>query len=180
MLNKGIKKYQKKTPEFWLDIPGSLRYQISNYGNVRRKLKHGPKPMKPIKTYVRKEKWVVVKVDIDGKYREFCVHKLVAATFLEPGEPGQILYHKNELIRDNYAGNLCWIYPKDLGKKTGGDNSRAIPVKQIDPDTGEIINYYKSIGAAARDNYIHKETICMAIRGQLKTAAGYKWAKEVV
>lgn len=99
---------------------------------------------------------------------------------LESPEPGQVLYHKNELIRDNYAGNLAWIDRSKLGKKTGGKTTRSIPVLQIYAETGEIINFYNSIAAAARGNYIHKETICMVIRGQLKTAAGYKWRKETL
>ena len=167
----------KKIPEYWLNIPGSTRYQISNYGNVRRKLKSGQ--VKAIKPYVKKEKWMTVKVDLNGKYKEYPVHILVGLTFLDEPLPGQVLYHKNGLIRDNYAGNLAWEYRKKLGEKTGGRTSRSIPVKQIDLKTGKVINFYKSISAAARDNYIHKETICQVIRGQLKTATGYGWRREI-
>ena len=160
-------------PEFWTDVPGSFKYQVSNYGNFRRKLKNGK--TKNIKTYCRKGKWMAIKVDWKGKYGEYHVHQIIADTFLEPPKSdGLVLRHKNGLIRDNYAGNLEWITRKALGKKTGGI-SKAIPVRQIDSQTGEVINWYKSISAAARDNFIHKETIRLAIIGKIKTAAGYKW-----
>jgi hypothetical protein len=169
-----------KVPEVWLNLPGSLKYQISNYGHFRRKLKSGK--FRKIKPYIRKEKWMAVKVDYQGKYQEYYVHHLMGAVFLEEPEDPKctLLYHKNGFVRDNYAGNIDWIDPVTLGKRTGNTNSKAIPVLQIDPKTDEIINFYKSIGAAARDNYIHKETICMVIRGQLKTAAGYKWRRETL
>ncbi len=167
---------KKKIPEFFTDINGSERYQISNYGNIRRKLKNGT--FKNIKVYCRKSKWMAVKVDWYGKYGEYHVHQIVADAFIGPApEENMVLKHKNGMIRDNYAGNLEWTTREELGRKTGG-MSRAIHIEQIDPVTGKVLNWYKSISAAARENYIHKETICMAIRGQLKTAAGYKWRKQ--
>lgn len=167
----------KRTPEYWLDVPGSEKYQASNYGNFRRKLKKGK--LKPIKPYLKKDKWMVVKVDFNGKYREYEVHKIMAAVFLDdPPSTNMVLYHKNGVITDNYAGNIGWITKKELGKKTGGNTGRCIPVIQLNAETGEMINFYKSISAAARDNFIHKETICQVIRGDLKTAAGFKWKIE--
>lgn len=167
----------KKVPEYWLDVPGSSKYQVSNYGNFRKKLKN--EKFRDIVTYIRKGKWMAVKVDFNGRYAEYIVHKIVADVFLDSPSPGQVLYHKNGLIRDNYAGNLEYEYPKKVGEKTGG-NSRSIPVLQIDPTTNKVINFYKSIAAAARDNFIHKETISMVIRGKLKTASGYKWRRELI
>ena len=122
---------------------------------------------------------MAVKVEYQGVYKEYHVHHLVAAAFLESPQHGHVLYHKNGMIRDNYAGNLEFIDRNSLARKTGGKSARCIPVVQIDLETGEIINFYNSIGAAARDNYISKETICQAVRGTLKTAAGYKWRREL-
>ncbi|MFT9496623.1 NUMOD4 domain-containing protein [Anaerosolibacter sp.] len=167
----------KKVPEYWLDVPGSEKYQLSNYGNFRRKLKN--EKFKIITPYLRKNKWLKIKVDFNGKYKEHEVHKIVAAVFLEkPPKPGMVLYHKNGFVTDNYAGNLDWITRRKLGEKCGGLNSRSIPVIQLDAETGEIINFYKSIGAAARDNFIHKQSICDAIKGRSKTSAGFKWKVE--
>lgn len=101
--------------------------------------------------------------------------------FLDPPEKeDQVLYHKNTMIRDNYAGNLAWIDKKELGKISGGKSNRSIPVLQIDPKTNEVINFYKSMAAAARDNYTHKENISAVIRGEQNTAVGYKWRRETI
>lgn len=164
-------------PEYWVNITKSTKYQVSNYGNFRRKLKNGT--FKFITTYVKKDKWEVVKVDFNGIYKEYPVHIIVADVFLDkPKDRTMILYHKNMCIRDNYAGNLEWITRKKLGQITGGNTSRSIPVIKCDKDTGEMLNFYKSISEAAKDNFIHKETICQAIKGKLKTAAGFIWKKD--
>ena len=169
---------KKEIPEYWADVPGSIRYQVSNYGNFRRKLKNDK--FRKIKPYLEHNRCMAVKVDFNGIYRDHIVHKIVAAVFLEKPLPGQVLYHKNGLKRDNYAGNLAYESRKKLGEKTGGNSSRSIPVLKIDPKTSEVLNFYKSIAAAARDNFIHKETICQVIRGDLKTAAGFKWEKDFI
>ncbi|ACL77365.1 NUMOD4 domain-containing protein [Ruminiclostridium cellulolyticum] len=167
----------KKVPEYWVMVPGSEKYQVSNYGHFRRILKNGT--TKPIKTYPKHNKWNVVKVDFYGKYAERVVHTIVASVFLDsPATPGLILHHKNGFKFDDYAGNLEWISRQDLGRITGGKTSRVIPVIKLDPKTGEVLNFYNSISSAARDNFIHKETICQVIRGQLKTAAGFGWRRE--
>ena len=166
-----------KIPEYWTNIPGTSKYEISNYGNFRRILKSGE--LKKIKPYKVKNKWFAVKVEYLGKYQQIFVHKLMAVIFLEkPQKQDCVVWHKNGIITDNYAGNLEYITRRQLGKRTGANTIKSIPVIQIDPKTNEIINFYKSISAAARSNYIHKETICQAINGKLKTAAGYKWIRE--
>ena len=163
-------------PEIWVDIPNSKQYQINNFGDVRRKLKNGK--VKSIVTYCVKNKWIAVKVEIGGIYKRRFVHHLMARAFhLYQTSPTQLLHHKNGLIRDNRVENLEWIDKGKLGKKTGS-MSASKAVRQIDPKTGETINYYKSAAAAARDVYIHKETIYMALRGQLKTAAEFKWERD--
>lgn len=164
-------------PEYWVDLPGTKKYQISNQGNFRKKLLKGK--FRLIKPYIVKKKWLHVKVEYKGVYKDYIVHKIMADVFLRKPILNEVTYHKNGLIRDNYIDNIKWIDKKKLGKKSGSV-SNCIPVLQIDVVTGEIINFYKSMAAAARDNYIHKETIRKAINGKLKTAAGYKWRKETI
>ncbi len=167
-----------KIPEYWVMVPGSVKYQVSNYGNVRKILKSGK--TRPIKTYRKHDKCNVVKVDFQGKYGEHVVHTIVAAAFLEKPEPKLVLWHKNGLKFDDYAGNLEWITRQELGRRTGGKNDTCIPVLKIDRKSGEIIDFYKSIREAARNNYISTESICEVIRGNQKTAAGFRWKREML
>ncbi|WP_024834127.1 NUMOD4 domain-containing protein [Ruminiclostridium josui] len=167
-----------KIPEYWVMVPGSVKYQVSNYGNFRRILKSGK--TKHIKTYRKHDKWNAVKVDFQGKYGEYVVHAIVAVAFLEKPEPELVLWHKNGLRFDDYAGNLEWITRQELGRRTGGKNNNCIPVLKIDRKSGEIIDFYKSIREAARNNYISAESICEVIRGNQKTAAGFRWKRELL
>lgn len=168
-----------KQPEVYLDLEGTTNYQISSYGNFRRLLAKGG--TRQIKPFIVKDKWMAVKVVFKGVYKEFFVHHLMANTFLEPSTvSGQVLYHKNGLIRDNYAGNLAWIDKKTLGKKTGSKNDNGIPVLQLDLVTGEIVSFFKSIREAARNCYVSREAIRCVVVGKQKTAGGYKWRRENV
>jgi hypothetical protein len=163
--------------ERWKLVKGSSTYQVSDFGNVRRILKSGK--LKPIETFCKRKKWMWAKVRIAERYGEYTVQRLVAQAFLdEPESPGQVLWHKNGLIRDNHAENLQWISKKALGIKTGG-MYRSIAVKQIDVKTGEVINFYKSMSIAGRDNYISDEQIRLVIHGKAKTAAGFFWKRDV-
>lgn len=164
---------EKLKDEIWKDVNGSDgRYQISNYGRIRKCIKNKFKLLMP---YIKKNKWLHIKVVVDGKLKEFAVHKLIAKHFIENEHGYKNVYHKNENIYDNHADNLAWIDSVELGRKTGY-KSKAIPVLKIDPDTGDILDEYVSMAEAGRFNYLHRETIRQCIKGRLNTAGGFKWA----
>lgn len=54
---------------------------------------------------------------------------------------------------------------------------QAIAVKKIDPDTGKVMQTYKSINEAARDNYTETTAICKALHGTWKHHLGYRWVR---
>lgn len=165
---------QKLKSEIWKDVQGSKsRYQVSNYGRIRRVYKSNK--TKLLMPYIRKNKYLHVKVTINDKLTEYKVHRLVAEHFIENEKGYPYVYHKNEDIYDNYADNLAWIDAKTLGEKTAHKAS-SIPVLKIDPLTGEVLEEYTSMAEAGRFNYLHRETIRMCVKGELKTAGGYKWA----
>ena len=150
--------------EIWKLISGTKDYYISNLGRI----KHKDRIM--IK-YPKKGKKHCVKIKTD-KLREVFVHKIVANSFLEL--EGNVVYHKDGNIYNNRAENLDNIDKRLLGKKTGG-LSKSIPVIKINPNTNERLEEYESMAEAGRENYIHRETIRLCIRGKLKTAGGFKW-----
>ena len=162
--------------ERWRMIKGSTKYEISDRGKIRRVLKNGK--TKPIRTYLKANKWMVAKVDYKGVYREHCVHTLVASAFLPPKPAGHVVYHKNGCITDNDFMNLGWITRKELGRKSGARSDKSIAVIQLDRQTGEIIDFFPTIREAGRKCYISHEAIRCAVIGKQKTAGGFKWKKE--
>ena len=48
-------------------------------------------------------------------------------------------------------------------------------VLKVDTITREILDYYKSMTEASRENYLHREEIKLAVIGKLKTAGGFMW-----
>ena len=52
---------------------------------------------------------------------------------------------------------------------------KPIPVKKIDPKTGQVLNTYQSINEAARDNLTASTCISKVTNGKAKSHLGYKW-----
>ncbi|MTI83468.1 MAG: hypothetical protein FH756_06070 [Firmicutes bacterium] len=164
---------EKPEDEIWKDVEGSNgRYQISSYGRAARVYKDGRKRL--LMPYIRRAKWLHVKVTINGKVKEIAVHKLVATHFIENPNRYPVSYHKDENIYNNYADNLGWIDHVTLGKITA-HKAKAVPVLKIDPQSGEVLDEYISMAEAGRFNFVHRETIRQCVTGRLKTAGGFKW-----
>lgn len=110
--------------EMWADVQGyEGRYQVSNLGRVKslartRRGKNGgvvPIPerimrLTPKKDNGRTKPYVDVRFRNGGTRDERCkaflVHRLVAAAFIKPLEPGEQVDHINQLHNDNRAVNL--------------------------------------------------------------------------
>lgn len=125
--------------EIWKDIEGSNeRYQISSHGRARRVCKYKTTLLMP---YKRKNHHLYFKITIDGKIKEISAHKLVGKHFIENEKGLPCIYHKNENITDNFAGNLEWISRQDLAKLTAYKSS-SIAVLKIDKDLVEQISIF--------------------------------------
>jgi hypothetical protein len=136
--------------EMWADVQGyEGRYQVSNLGRVkslartRRGKNGGVVPMlerlmrlTPKKDNGRTKPYVEVRFRNGGTRKERCkaflVHRLVAAAFIKPLEPGEQVDHINGLHNDNRAVNLrvmksveharlhpCLTTPNSRDPKTG-------------------------------------------------------------
>ena len=151
--------------EIWKRVLNTRNhYEISNYGRVKRIYGNGK--IKLLRPYIKHNNWLVIKIDS----KEIPVHKLVADAFLEQPQ-GTVIYHKNNKF-NNHADNLGFTTRSELGKKFGGNG---VPVIKIDKITGEVLDTYENMAEAGRDNYLSKETIRQAIKGDLKTAGGFIW-----
>lgn len=149
---------------------GKQKYFVSDLGRVKTVYKNNKD--KFLSQFTKHGKWLCVKI----KTKEIYTHKLVSKYFIDPPlDKSMVVHHKDGNIYNNDCSNLSWINKKMLGKKTGS-KARSISVIKIDNNTGEVLDYYESMAEAGRENYLHKETIRLAVIGKLKTAGGFKWA----
>lgn len=156
----------RKVANTWVDIEGYHgKYQINHKGEIRRVYKNGKvrlltpytssKGSKNIKA--TKQKLYIGLTDNTGKKKEHFVHILVAKHFLPAPEEGQVVYHVNGVLDDNWVNNLRYIDRRSLGRITGPSSKRR-PVVKIDK-TGEIVDHYPSAREAAKNNFMSRQTI---------------------
>ena len=91
--------------EEWRTIPGYSRYEISNLGNVRKK----------IKPCLNKEGYESVGLISDsGKRKDLKVHRIVANLFIEKKDHNRnLVNHKDGIKNNNIVSNLEWCTAKE-------------------------------------------------------------------
>lgn len=174
----------------WKDIQGlEGRYQVSDDGYVRSLpdidargrfmpghiLKHG----------VNEKGYAHVALGRSGSHR---VHRLVAEAFVE--REGPQVNHKDGDKLHNHWMNLEWCTNSDnqrhryatLGHKsatlgkTGINCPNSKPVVARETATGKLVGYFGSAAEAGRALAIDSSGISMAVRGQLRSYKGMRWA----
>lgn len=171
----------------WREVKGyEGLYEVSYEGLVRRLWKHreptilSPYKRRPRKGGRRSAREFVKLSDGAGKGREVAVIKIVGEAWLGPLPPGMVYYHKNGDTGDHHANNIGKITPKKLGQKTGASANRR-PVCKIDC-FGNVVKFYPSARAAARDNYVSYQTVMDRCNGKVKKpfaldGHSYQWDK---
>lgn len=152
----------------WKDIKGyEGKYQVSYEGEVRRIYPSGK--TRKLTPYVKQNARKVLMIGLtkDGEKKEFTVLSLVAKAFLGEPKEGQVPYHKNGLIKDNWASNIEYIDRKKLGKMTGSQSRRKGVVK-IDSN-GEMVDFYSSARQAAKENFMSYQTVIDRCNGKVKS-----------
>ena len=143
-------------------------YEISNYGKIRN-IKTGKyrKPCDGTGYYIIRL-W-----NIDKKDVYLHVHRIVATIFISREDKIKVVNHKDECKLNNKWTNLEWLDNRrentvySIGKK----------IKQLDPNTGEVINRFNCIQDAYRhlDKNGNSSGIQKCLTGEQKTTCGYKW-----
>lgn len=149
-----MKKTQeiKYKDEIWERILNS-KYEISNYGRVRRFYKY---KYRYLKTF-RKGSIQVIKLHIDEKGKDYNVAKLVIETFNRKLKAEEVAYHKNEIISDNRLSNLQITTRSEAGKRTGWQSHRKSIV--MFDNEGVIIKVFKGTRDAAKNLFISRQTV---------------------
>ncbi len=90
----------------WMDIAGWPRYEVSDDGRVRAKLK-----VRPTVNGYR-----TVQLCSPGRSKCLSVHSLVAEAFIGPRPDGAVVNHKNGNKADNRAENLEYVSRSENAK----------------------------------------------------------------
>lgn len=172
----------------WKDIRGyEGLYQVSDEGQIRRFYKGG-------RTKILKNKdglYYSVSLSMNGEYRNYAVHRLVAEIFIPKPVWATEVNHKDGNRHNNRVENLEWVTQQEnirhsrevLGRGFGIICSRGKkprPVRCLDKETGKLIKEFPSVSHAARsipnNNSANvRVNITDCCHGKQPSAFGYKW-----
>lgn len=163
-------------------------YEVSNYGRVKSvKGKNGSHKTRGVKEQILKQRlrgsgsnqYLSVYLRLDGKGKNYFVHRLVAMAFLHkdtsPGREQDFVVRTSKTKFNNFADNLRWVDERTL-KRLSKDNGRQKQILKLDPVTGKELDFYLSIEDAAKDNYVSSQAISKCLLDQSDTCIGFRWA----
>ena len=162
----------------WKDIPGyKFRYRINDEGTVQKLDGEKWITLKPMLSSARAE---VGMRRIDGSRYKASVARLVANAFFGGHAEGKSIIHLNGAKMDNSISNLKIVSKSEASRLSGGPKRKA--VEMIDRD-GNVVELYRSQAAAAKANYISKNSVSARCRNRLKDPyhlTGYTFRYEKV
>ena len=161
--------------EVWRDIPEADRgWQVSSYGRYRSRVQ---------------ERWVyrvpsrgvgstssMIAIGFNGSRCMFRAQEWGVKLFIGEIPEGHIIYHKDGNKYKNHVDNLGFIKRRYLMLRQA-TVTQMKPIAQIDEETGEILDEYKSITAAARANFTSGSVIRQSIK-ENRSAIGFIWKLE--
>lgn len=170
--------------EIFKDIKGYEGiYQASNTGRIRTLIKN-----KDGVTYLKEgitgSGYMCVTLCKDKKKKSKKVHRLIAIAFL--GYSDKDVNHKDGNKLNNHIDNLEFVSKKENSQhaiKNGlfKPNYLKIAIEtqkkvaQLDMETGNVLNVFKSAHEASRLTNINRGNISATCRGVKNNAGGYKW-----
>lgn len=149
------------------------RYSVDEYGGVFDKYNK-----KYLKHFNNGFGYEYVMLSLNGKYKQYKVHRLVANAFIPNPENKPFVNHIDCNRGNNYYKNLEWCTQKEninyAQRVNSSFNDRNKKVKQYDKENN-LINTYESISEASRKTGITIASISYSANGKRKTGGGYIW-----
>lgn len=168
---KTVIKYKN---EIWRNVFNS-KYEISNYGRIRRFCKYKYRYLNSFK----KGAIYITNLTIKGKRKQANIAKLVVENFIRELNDEEVVYHKNGIISDNRLSNLEITTRSEAGKRTGWQSHRQAVV-MLDEE-GVIKETYKGTREAAEKLFISRQTVSDYCNNKVKKPM-YQlyWAKNLI
>ena len=168
--------------EQWKEIQGHPNYEVSDAGRVRSKTKKIT--TKAGWSYTSKGRilkpWCAsyLTVQLTDNQRR-TIHRLVATAFIDNPEGKREVNHIDGNKRNNAVANLEWVTRSEnhihaYYNTLRPDNKQAA---QLDKETLEPIAYFTTMREAARKTGVNYDAIAHCVRGDFKTAGGFKWKR---
>ena len=163
-----------ENPTAWKDVDGYKGlYRVSDKGevySVRRNCIMTPR--------YDKDGYAQVTFKVNGRRKEYRLHRIVAAAFVHNPCCYPEVNHKDENKSNNSASNLEWCTRAyNINYGTGlsrASVNRAKPVAQYSPD-GEFIQSWGSIKEASTTLSIARSDISKVAKGRQRMAGGFRW-----
>lgn len=164
--------------EMWKLVDEMKTYEVSNKGNVRKKLKNGYNYLKPFK-----DKDGYLKVCLCENQRRIYrfVHRLVGIAFIENKDNKPTINHKDGNKTNNNVENLDWATNKEqnkhalnMGLRNMKNSGCSKIVEQYDLE-GNLINTYLSANEAKRQTGFSQGHISEVCRGEKNTYKNFIW-----
>ena len=120
--------------ETWIQIiinGTPIGYEVSNHGSVRDIF---TKKSRPANEYGKKgyQKYLSVSLPVDGRYKNYPIHRLVAMSFIPNPENKPQVNHKDTDKQNNYDWNLEWSTQKENINHAIKAGVMTVPGKGID------------------------------------------------
>lgn len=156
----------------WKTVIEYDHYEVNQLGQIRHKQR------KVILNPRFNAGYGYVNFNINGKRKNFAVHRIVANAFIPNPEYKPEVNHKDLNKANNNIDNLEWVSSSENKVHSYAQPTRKIAGKRINQysKNGIFIKEWTSISEAARFMNCTVGAISNCCLGRTKTSMGYKWS----
>ena len=184
-MKKQVGKEQKlkgNKDEEWKEVAGSGGvYFVSNYGRIKSFTRDKTKGR--IMKFAQVKGFYTINLKLNGQYKTYLVHKIVASTFLEKQSPEcTFVIHKDWKINNNMISNLEWVtrevnYARVMGhlnEFNKNNPKKRVPFSKLKVDDVKLIKAMLERGV--KQNLIAK-MFCVSEMQITRIKRGENWAE---
>lgn len=160
--------------EIWKPIKGyEEKYMVSNLGRVKSlKDKYGNYREKILKPRKDSSGYLYVGLYLNGKSKNFTIHRLVANTFIDNPDNLPVINHKDENKLNNSVENLEYCTVKY-------NNYYGTRLERISKKVGcfkdnTLIKVYDAIRDTEKDGF-KSSNVCQCCIGKRNSHHGFQW-----
>ncbi len=158
----------------WKTVVECNKYEVNYFGDIRHKVRK-----QILKGRPNKNGYLYVQFVINGKRKNFAIHRIVANAFIPNPNHKPEVNHKDSNKSNNKIENLEWVNSSENKKHSYNygfrkTHQQSKPVRQFTKD-GLFIKEWQSISDAAQSLNCTVGAISNCALGRTKTSMGYVW-----